>query len=73
MRKIEREIRAIAPEGSTVTRRSRHYRIELPGGGVVVVASTPGDRRFMRNVRADVRREMQKSTPKAQENSHVET
>ena len=33
-----------------------HWRIALPGGGLVVASNTPSDRRALQEIRADLRR-----------------
>jgi predicted RNA binding protein YcfA (HicA-like mRNA interferase family) len=43
--------------GWQVTRtRGGHWRLRHPGGGVVVMSSTPSDRRALLNFRAQLRR-----------------
>ena len=37
-----------------------HYRVFIPGGKIVVTASTPSDHRGQLNFRAEIRREIRK-------------
>ena len=56
MRRILRELRQAFPDAAIETTGSNHYRLRLPNGRIVIVASRPGCRRFLRNTRATVRR-----------------
>jgi hypothetical protein len=56
MRKIVRELRRQFPDVVVEVSNGSHYRLKLPNGRVVMVSATPSDRRFMQNVRSDVRR-----------------
>lgn len=38
-------------------KRSNHYKIKVPNGGIVVCAATPSDQRAVLNMRARLRRE----------------
>jgi predicted RNA binding protein YcfA (HicA-like mRNA interferase family) len=42
--------------GWQVMRTRRHWRLLHPNGGIVVLSSTPSDRRALLNVRAQLRR-----------------
>jgi len=57
-RKLERELKREFPFTEIELTGGGHYRLRLPNGQIVIVASTPGHRSFMRNVRRDVRRQM---------------
>ena len=63
MRKLLRELRREFPFATIETTGSNHYRVTLPSGRVVIVASTPSCRKYLRNARADVRRQMRKRSP----------
>ena len=58
MRKLLRELKREFPSARITTTGSNHYRVELPGGGVVIVSNTPGTQDFMRIAIADARRQM---------------
>ncbi|MBR0695216.1 hypothetical protein [Bradyrhizobium lablabi] len=58
MRKILRELRREFPDVEMRTTGSNRYRIILPNGRSVIVSNKPGCQSLMRNVRADVRRQM---------------
>jgi hypothetical protein len=59
MRKLERELKREFPDTEIEVTSGGHYRLRLPNGGFVVVASTPSCRRYLRNARRDVRRQLQ--------------
>ena len=61
MRKILRELKREFPFATIETTGGSHYRIRLPNGGAVIVANTPGCRNYLRNARADVRRQSKKT------------
>jgi len=61
MRKLEHELKRAFPFATIEILRGSHYRIRLPNGRSVIVSATPSDRRFIMNVRADVRRQMQEN------------
>ena len=44
------------PGASIETTNGNHLRLRLPDGQSAIAASTPGDRRFLAKVRAEVRR-----------------
>jgi hypothetical protein len=56
MRKLERELRQEFPFTEIELTGGGHFRLRLPNGRFVIVASTPGHRSFMRSVRSDIRR-----------------
>jgi hypothetical protein len=56
MRKIERELRRAFPFAQIEITNRSHYRLRLPNGRSVFVASTPSCPFWLHNVRADVRR-----------------
>jgi hypothetical protein len=56
MRKIQRDLAREFPLCTIERTGSGHFRIILPNGRTVFAPTTPGDRRALRNVRADVRR-----------------
>jgi hypothetical protein len=56
VRKLVRELRREFPEAKVEITGKTHYRLRFPNGETVGVSSTPSDRREMRNVRAKVRR-----------------
>jgi len=58
MRKIIRELRREFPAATVEVAAGNHYRLRLSNGRSVTVSATPGDRRFLQNVRSNVRREM---------------
>lgn len=58
MRKLLRDLRREFPSATISTTGSNHYRIVLPNGRKVIVSGTPGCQSLMRNVRADVRRQL---------------
>jgi hypothetical protein len=55
-RKIKRELKREFPFAEIEITHRNHYKIRLPNGRVVIAASTPGHRSFMRSVRSDIRR-----------------
>jgi hypothetical protein len=58
MRKIERDLRKEFPFVKIEVTGGGHYRLCLPNGRVVIIAGTPSDRRFLRNARGEIRRQM---------------
>ena len=67
MRKILRELKRTFPDARIRTTGSNHYAITLRNGAVVIVASTPSCRKFMRIAIADVRRQSrQEALPNGQ-------
>jgi hypothetical protein len=56
MRKHLRELKRTFPSATVETTNGGHYRLRLSNGRVVIVAGSPSDWRFMRNVTASVRR-----------------
>lgn len=64
MKKLMRDLKREFPFAEIELTRGGHYRLRLPNGRVVIVASTPGDPLFLRHARADVRRQMQIPSPK---------
>ena len=57
-RKIVRELRREFPDAQIEITNGGHYRLRLPNKRVVIVAATPSCRRFLSQVRADVRRQL---------------
>jgi predicted RNA binding protein YcfA (HicA-like mRNA interferase family) len=54
---LERLLRQASACGWQVARtRGGHWRLLHPSGGIVVMSSTPGDRRALLNMRAQLRR-----------------
>ena len=54
---LERLLRQASACGWQVTRtRGGHWRLLRPNGGIVVLSSTPSDRRALRNMQAQLRR-----------------
>jgi hypothetical protein len=41
---------------AVVPTRNGHYKVLVPGGGLVVVPRTPSDWRSIRNIRSDLRK-----------------
>lgn len=55
--RIEQFHRRLRELGCTIQlRRGGHYRIDIPGGGIVFHASTPSDHRFEKNTLRDLRK-----------------
>jgi hypothetical protein len=63
MRKLLRELKREFPFATIETTGGSHYRILLPNGRAVIVANTPGCRNYLRNARADVRRQSKSQPP----------
>ena len=61
MKKIQRDLKREFPFATIEHTSGGHFRIRLPNGRCVFAPTTPGDRRHLANVRADVRREMSRS------------
>jgi hypothetical protein len=63
MKKLMRDLKRQFPFARIELTRGGHYRLRLPNARVVIIASTPSCRHFLRNVRTDVRRQMQIPNP----------
>jgi hypothetical protein len=56
-RELEQLLNEARALGATVTKtRSGHYRVLVPGGGIVICPRTPSDWRSVLNTRADLRK-----------------
>ena len=54
---LKQQLRQAEAHGWQVTRtRNGHWRLLHPGGGIVVMSSSPSDHRALRNMRAQMRR-----------------
>jgi hypothetical protein len=55
---MQKDLRKLLSKyGATVSKTGGgHWRIALPGGGIVVASGTPSDRRALQEIRADLRR-----------------
>jgi hypothetical protein len=62
-RKIERELRKEFSFAEISITNHGHYRLRLPNGRIVIAASTPSCWRDMRNLRGEVRRQMNGPEP----------
>ena len=58
MRKLLRELQREFPYATIETTGGNQYRLRLPNGRAVIVASTPRVRDTLRNARTDVRRQL---------------
>jgi hypothetical protein len=65
MRRILRELRREFPFARIEVTNGGHYRLHLPNGRTVVVASTPSSRFFLHRARADVRKRMESKGDRA--------
>ena len=62
MRKVERALRQAFPSARVKTTSGGHLRLQLPNGKSVIVSSTPSCRFWLRQVRADVQRNLKGPT-----------
>jgi len=70
VRKIEHELRKEFPFAVIEPMHGGHFRILLPNGRFVITASTPSCPFFLRNVRGDVRREMNRLVERRSNHDH---
>ena len=57
MRKLEHELKREFPVIEITVTGSNHYRLRLPNGRSVFCSATPSDRRSMKIIRAEIRRQ----------------
>jgi hypothetical protein len=53
---VRRLLRDECPNAMIERRGSGHFKVRLANGRSIIVSSTPSDRRFLLNLRADIRR-----------------